>query len=44
MASVQSHDPDLTRMKEIVTLFVTKQSKEESEGLAGQLLTMGSEL
>lgn len=44
MASVQSHDPDLTRMKEIVTLFVTKQSKEESEGQAGQLLTMGSEL
>lgn len=43
-ASVQSHDPDLTRMKEIVTLFETKQSKGESEGLAGQPLTMGSML
>lgn len=38
---VQSHDPALTWMKEMVTLLETKQGKGESEGLAGQPLTMG---
>lgn len=38
---VQSHDPALTWMKEVVTLLETKQGKGESEGLAGQPLTMG---
>lgn len=33
---VQSHDPALTWMKEMVTLLETKQGKGESEGLAGQ--------
>lgn len=41
---VQSHDPALTWMKEMVTLLETKQGKGESEGLAGQPLTMGSVL
>lgn len=38
---VQSHDPALTRVKEMVTLLETKQVKGESEGLAGQAPTMG---
>lgn len=38
---VQSHDPALTWMKEMVTLLETKQGKGESEGLAAHCLTMG---
>lgn len=38
---VQSHDPALTWMKEMVTLLETKPGKGESEGLAGQPPTMG---
>ncbi|KAF3838570.1 hypothetical protein F7725_010338 [Dissostichus mawsoni] len=34
---VQSHDPALTWMKEMVTLLETKQGKGESEGLADSL-------
>ena len=38
---VQSHDPALTWMKEMVMLLETKQGKGETEGLDGQTLTMG---